>query len=115
MYAFASALATSADSAGSGDSNLTSTSRLLRIGATVRLPRNRSIVLDWVFVSSAPGAAGGGAALNQPATRATGAPTIVPTVSASRFGLNCGLSQSFAASIVLRARARLCRILYCVW
>ena len=53
MYALASELATFADSAASGPSNLTSTSRLLRIGDTVRLRRNRSIAADCTSVSAA--------------------------------------------------------------
>src|SRR5207247_8080639 len=103
------------ESAASGDSNLTSTRRLLRTGDTVRSLRNRSIVLDCVFVSSTSGESIGLARLNHPPTNAAGALTTCLAVSESfAGGLNSGWFHSFSASIVRRARARLCSILYCV-
>src|SRR2546425_4503333 len=106
MYALASALAMLADSTASGDSNFTSTSRLLRIGETVRLLRKRSIVRDWVFVSSGNGGSARLVDSNHPETSAAGIAIILLAVRASFcLGLSQGCSQSFSASRVRRASA----------
>ena len=115
MYAFASPFPTCADSAALGDSNFTSTSRLFRIGETVRSLRNRSMTRDCCFVSSPPGTCAGAAVLNHDETKAAGAATIFPTVRFSSLGFRSGCSHSLSPSIVRRASARLWRILYCVW
>ena len=76
------------------------------MGETVRFSRNWSIDFDWSFVSSAEGGADCFALL------AENQPRKPPERSAA---VNCGLVHRFSASIVRLARARLCRMRYCVW
>ena len=81
-------------SAASAERNFTSTSRLLRIGATVRCTANVSMAFDCNAVSSPPAGsmASAGADVNRPAT-SPAAPAITrPALKAlSCFaGLNSG-------------------------
>ena len=81
--------------------------------------RNRSMTPRLGFRLVRPRATrAGGAALNHPDSRADRRQDDRAdrhTVVVASFGLNCGWFHSCSASIVRRASARLCRILYCVW
>ncbi len=92
------------------------------MGLTVRLNRKTSIARDCAAVSSAPGIALLAAFSGSPDRKVRMTPetapantAVMPKPPSLAAPPNGGLSQIFSDSRVFRARARLCKRLYCVW